>query len=1057
MAGAVEKKIETVVIRQAEYYLKAGTFRLGCHHLIQAETVHIEKGFVNPGCDLTLMAAQVLVAAEGATIDVSGTDAVNRPDNVAHNSGTGYKNNAGDGADGRNGADGIAGQHSGKIIIYADTIEGGELNLLAKGGKGGKPESGGHGMKGLDLGADKDQKSKPPVPTMQIVGSHTVVVDNPRGAPIVKVVNDYGWGSDVSTIGEGKLGNYLRVSISSAHGDNGGNGGNAGLAGTPGKGGDGGVIRLLNNLSRNKINKNFSGGAAGDVARHGDPGHGGSAQQGAKYLYATSIGLNTLDWAAFDENQALQDLWTYKDRFMEPDHFSNLSVKSAYIVTNGSEKKLKLRADPGNAGNRGGYGAAASANPPAIATAKEGGKGSFDTISTASLDAEIPYSYLLMLVRCAKAAVLSDDTERARRILRWLVTLTGKFAAYAKNLTEDQRNRRQILLEAEQALATLGNKAARQTTPCPYTDIKAYSSYVKDALAHYKDKENYAKEFAAEKRTLEKSKKTLAEALADARKFNEHLTGDTDKPGSLKYLREKELQLKSTIGELRGQIHLQGKKLQDMPGKLQQAIDAQFRAKTRMDFWSLVEVMSMVAGVAMSFASAGSSLAGFFGKVKDFYKQSQELTTLKDILQKGIFSKDVLDLKDDIAKLMKTDEWKEAKKLSAEFIDTVIDMQVRLKAAEKLYKDYQQVEFTLNETDLLTDNLVFDGARLELKKHRNEFKAYIVQFLQEYKEAQEWKHAFNDYFDMSSTHLDLLMHLTTVKADRRELEFKKRQCEESIKVLSASLEELSYDPALESTQDIQNSLDNNLQLAINFSLQLIQNEARAYEIWTLESYELPNLPKNLSEKYLSDELHQPLWEKISNRLSSAKTPARRDFSDTPVVWKRVDYPKLFEEFASTGRISLTVSPDLDSDIYFERLIDAKIYLRGAKVKEGSEFHCVLKHSGISQFLSKRTASNTKQQRIKVCYQEPAGTTFSYKLITNGSSQEPTYDYKNAIINKFDGSEKMNRIRYSPYTTWQLIFQKDYRLNTNSIAYNQELDLSKLEAIELRYEVFFENR
>jgi hypothetical protein len=71
---ATDEATRTVTIRQEAYTLEQGTFRKDYHHVIYATTVNVKKGFVNPGRDLTLYCARLVVDKEGGKIDVSGKE-----------------------------------------------------------------------------------------------------------------------------------------------------------------------------------------------------------------------------------------------------------------------------------------------------------------------------------------------------------------------------------------------------------------------------------------------------------------------------------------------------------------------------------------------------------------------------------------------------------------------------------------------------------------------------------------------------------------------------------------------------------------------------------------------------------------------------------------------------------------------------------------------------------------------------------------------------------------------------------------------------------------------
>jgi len=487
--------------------------------------------------------------------------------------------------------------------------------------------------------------------------------------------------------------------------------------------------------------------------------------------------------------------------------------------------------------------------------------------------------------------------------------------------------------------------------------------------------------------------------------------------------------------------------LETMPNALQEEIDAEIRKKTQMTLWTALEFIGMAAGVVVNFASAASSIMSMVNKVKDFYKESLDLVSWGEIFKDGIWNREFGEIKDDLKKLLDTDEWKNASKDTKAFIESATDFRAKIAAYDEIIESRKTVDFTLDILDVQASVLIFDTAKLDLKKQRNAFQSFIVAFLDDYEQAREWNHSFNDFFDTSETRFDLLAHLAGVQAERRDLEYQRSLCQKNLDVLREQRAKLDLDPAKFMAEDVRTSLEANLNLAVEEGLGRIQDEARAFRIWTLEEHPFPRIPKNLDAELLRSKFHEPLWGKISGQLSSGSLPAHKDFSDEPVVWRREEYPKQFEVFARTGKITLTLPVDEKSNIYFERIIDAKVFLRGATVGGDSEFYCVLRHSGVSEFLG-------RDRRIVTCYQEPRSIEFSYIVEGAAPNWKPQYHYPGAIEESFDTREGIERIRYSPYTTWEIRVIRDYRQGERSKVYNREIDLSTVEAIELRFEVFF---
>lgn len=1039
----VDEINKTVTIRQEHYVLSEGTFVAGYHHVVQATQVDVKTGFRNPGCDLDLYAARVVVDAGGGHIDVSGAAGVDAP--TGRPDATGYQPDTRNGGNGGKGGDGKPGQAAGHVSIFAGRIEGGTLTVKARGGVGGRAQDGGNGKDGKQ----PPERSKAAVPQMHQTGMR--VIDEKHRAPV------YEWDWDVTWIGRLKAAEaYLLVANQTSEGIGGGNGGHAGLAGAPGAGGSGGNVSIHSVVPcKTPVNATeLAGGDAGATATHGHPGKGGEGGLGAKYLYKADAGMVPIGWSAYDEDDKWNQHWNScnsKAFWISVDHFANLGVDNNYIVYDGSCKKLKLRAAPGQAGTAGGYGDQGARNAPAIPVADRGADGRFETATAGEGHAprrEAPLAYLLMLERSATAAIVNRDRELAADILRWLMVLTARFKQAGGDASGEPVKRRTIYYASEQRLLALGNDDAQGAPAlrCVYKDIGLYSGFVETLLGHVSRQEQYVATFAEEARSLDEKREAVTKAIDAADQYIVHLTGSVLEPGTITYALEREKQLKTAIGELDVQVLDYQDVLERMPQTLQQEIDAEIRKKTELNVWTMLELIGMAAGIAINFASAAGSLKEMVSKVGAFYKESLELSTFGDILKEGIWSREFTQIKEDLSALLETDEWKNLSRDAKAFIGKTSDFHAKIDAYDAIAKSRKEVGFALDRIDVQASVLVFDTAKLDLKKQRNEFEHYIRTFLDDYEQAREWKHVFTDYFDTAETRFDLLAHLAEIQAERRRLEYEREQARKNIEVLRTQLGKLSFDPEAGVLGDIAGSLEANLNLAYEAALNRITDEGRAYAIWTLGQHAFPPVRGNLKAEFLRASLHEPLWEKIQNLLSSGSLPASKDFSSSPMVWRREEYPKQFERFAETGKITLTLSPDPASNIYFERIIDARVYLRGATVEQGSEVHCILRHSGVSEFLD-------RQRNVVVCYQEPRGIEFSY-IEKEGDVPGPDYDYEGAIRNRFDTDTGISRIRYSPYTSWELRVVPDYRQTTGGRVYNQNIDLSALEAIELRLNLFY---
>jgi hypothetical protein len=1038
-----DETTKTVTIRQEAYTLEQGTFRKGYHHVIYATTVNVKKGFVNPGCDLTLYCARLVVDSAGGKIDVSGEAGKGFSEGDRVNANT-YKGQSYDGGDGKDGDAGEPGKNGGKVEIHAAHILGGTLEVISRGGKGGRARDGGNGMKGRQ----PTERTKPAAPKQVEVG-YDWVTDN-RG--VSRKVPRYGWGDDVKQIGKDSVGAFLFVTHRAEGGATGGNGGNAGLAGKPGNGGNGGsvTVRSLGDLSVT-IKTDLGAGEKGAQAKHGGPGDGSGGGLGAKYLYRSGIRATTIDWTAFDESEDLRSYW---DRSTKPwfDYFKLLDVDGNFIEGEGDSRKLKTRAGSGAGGRKGGYGSTGAANPPVVPSADNGRAGNYTpgkTDATGKTYRNVSYPYLLMLQRSATGALLNRDKDEAADILRWLMLLTTDYRNAGPSEPQEAKDRQRLNYEAEQSLLTLDrDESAENRAPrCVYTDIKSYSDFVETLLGHVARQEKNFKNYLTSEEKSAARKKALDDSIKEAETRVKHLDGNKLTPGSILYYMEKEKELKSAISDLDVQLLDYRYKLENMPKTLQEEIDGKIREKTQMSVWTVLELVGMAAGIAINFAGAVGSLKEMVGKVKDFYKTTMELSTIGEILKEGIWNKEFTQVKNDISKILETKEWEKLEKDVKKFIASVTDFRAKILAYDEIIKSRKNVKF--DTLDVEASVLIFDTAKLELKKQRNEFEAFIRKFIDEYKQAQAWKHLFADYFDTAETRFDMLAHLADLQAERRELEYQRSVCQRNLALLAEELNKLNFHPENVQGDDIRTSLETNLNIAIDQALNLIMDEGRAFTIWSLETHEFPKVPKNLNSDVLRLQFHDPVWKRIKTALSSTKPPANRDFSDSPFIWKREDYKQQFELLDKKGRITLSLPVDKFSKKYFERLIDAKIYLRGAKAKAGSPFYCILRHRGISDFLN-------GEHKVTTCYQEPRTIEFSYVVEGEGNEAKPNYDHRGAIKQPFDDDEKnLKRIRYSPYATWEVQIVSNYRQDErSSTVYNQDIALDSIEAIELRGRAFF---
>ncbi len=834
----------------------------------------------------------------------------------------------------------------------------------------------------------------------------------------------------------------------------GGHGGHAGLAGRPGDGGRGGAVtvRVFSKYST-AIRADVAGGAKGAVAKHGKPGGGAKGGLGGAYKYKSKFGFIDIDWSTYTGDERWNEYWNTRKATIN--RFKDLGVNSAYVVEEGGHKMLKERASPGAGGRAGGYGASGGATEPPVPAANDGPTGSF---AQNALDAggapfrDVPLAYVLMLQRSAAAAEFDRDTDRLAGILRWIMVVTAAYRHLPPDAPDDAKQRQAIHFETEQALlaragAAGAPDAANRATRCAQTDIQLYANFVNDSLKHAERQEELVAKYERDAAKLADRKRALDETIFDAAEHMKQLTGSSLTPGSILYYQAKERELKDAIGTLDLQLVDYRYRLEHMDRKLQDAIDAKIRKESAMDVWTVLEFVGMAAGIVMNFASAAGSIKAMIGTVKDFYKETLDLDTVGEILKDGVWNREFSQVKTEMAAFLETKEWEKVDKGRKAFITSVTDFQAKIAAYDAILASRKTVSYTLEPVDVQASVLVFDTAKLGLKKQRNDFEAFIVKFLEEYEEAREWKHLFADYFDTADTRFDMLSRLADVQATRRDLEYQLRVQQRSMALLEAQRAALDFDPQSADADDIRTGLDASVNLALTHALERIRDEGRAYTIWTLEEQRFPALPPNVDAKTLRAKFHQPLSNKIADAIAKATVPAQSDFVNTPFVWKRADYPAEFDRFDKTGQMILTVSPDPSSNLYFERVIDAKVVLRGGRVAADSAFYCVLKHHGISHFVNRDRA-------IVTCYQQPRSIEFSYVL----DGDKPNYVHDGAIRQTFDVAEAVARIRYSPYATWEITVPLDYvQSQHHSYVYNKQLKRGAIDAIELRVSAIFASR
>jgi hypothetical protein len=1031
----IDEESKTITIRQSVYTLNKDAFVVGYHHIIYANQINIQTGWINPGMDLSLYASVIEIDKNGGCIDVSGVDGYSYKAGDKKN-GVGTKAGTHDGADGVNGKDGGAGQDSGHVKFVAGVIRGGKLEIKAFGGNGGRAQDGGNGVDGKTP-PDKNTVARPKA---IIVGTK---LESLNGS--YKTVNVYGWDKDVKEIGHSGI-YKLYVAHEAKQGGRGGNGGNAGLPGVAGAGGKGGQINICSLAKMDSpFSYNLKGGEKGSNASFGSAAKGIKGSLGGKYLYKGHVGFINTDWSTLDENNDWKNHWS------NGVHLRNFGV-TTFVDSKNGHYVLQLRNKPGGHGADGGYGPKGLKLKPQIQQAIKGMDGSNTTtiLENPNQFKSNPWPYFLLLQRCAAIALANRQRQSAIDSLQWLIFLTSAYRNLNSTASNQDQEIFRIYNESETALLTIDreqnlNRAKRSV----YKDIKDYADFVETSMSHIRLQTKYFQEFHDSIELKNQQINILNKAIAESNNHIGELTGNKLTPGSIVFLQENETQIKNGLAELDLQLTNYKIILKQMPTNLQSELDKEYFKKTQIGIWDLLEFFSMAAGVVINFASAASSIVSMVKEVKNFYLASMELTTWANILKDGIWNREFTDLKSDISELVSTSEFKAMNKNGKSFITSVTDFQGKILAYDELVQSRKFVDFDLDIQDIQASVLIFDMAKLNLKKQRTELESSLRSFLDDYKSAQEWEHVFKDFFDTSITRFNMLAHLADIQAERRQLELQRSQYRRNVETQQNELNKLKLNSTNTDIAATKDSFEANMYLALNEGLERIRDEYQAYRIWTQNELPFPSIKQNLSVDVLHSIFHKPVWDLIKQEISKSSPPSSRDFADTPYRREFNITPQKFKQFyydenKKVWRFVITIPLDFSADIYFQRLIDAKVYLDGAQVDEGSAFYCILRHRGISRYL------NRDKQKARA-FQNKHSVAFSY-IVENG---KPNYNHAGAIQTPFDDrSNWKTRIRYSPFTTWEIEIIPNYKQNLQSKVYNQNIDFSNLKSIEFRYEAFF---
>lgn len=1042
-AFSLDEASKTVTINQPDFTLNQASLLAGYHHRIFATTVRIDEDCATAGHNLTISTAQIIVGKGGAKIDTSGPTGADgtspdSPNAVGVSKGL-------DGNPGGNGAHGENGAHAGHITIRCAQITGGQLNLIGKGGAGGNAQSGGNGSNGGTV----DPAGDAPFP--KLVQTGTTKVQGNRGYTTAPV---YGWGDDVDRIGHSQtvvLGVVVaEAKLYRAHraqkGLRGRHGGNAGLAGTPGDGGNGAQIAVAT-LRKPAIapSADVTQGAVGGTAKHGTPGTPTKGGLGGRFRYRGHLGLTLVDWSFYKNQGDWATHWHGKD------HFRNMGVGSEHLTSDG--KGLVQRSRSGADGHKGKWGPDGLPSAPPVAKGTAGQKGQAKTeiiTTTTPRSDDVPLSYLISLQRSCTIAIANRDHDTARVILEWLLYLSGRYAVMPANPSTEQTAINRIYRDAGQSVLTLGRDDLQVEKANLYSDIEKYTDFVAGSVAHLEKQSRLLADFtaSANDKTLNAAK--LTAAIQEAQSYQRHLMGSAMQAGSIAFLRSRENQIKESIGTLDVDIFNLRNRLGQMDTVLQSAIDKKFHEQKQISLEMVLEVTMMAVGIASSIYTFGSSLTKMADKVKEFYLETLDLETWSGILEFGVWNSTFAEVAGDVGKFMDMKEFEALSKATSGLIKDAVDFGGKTEA---------YFEFLNSRRDLKTDMvdvqasvLTFDTAKLQLHRQRAQLEADLYKLLDEFPEAREWRMIFDNYFHTCNTRFDNLAHMAELQAARREAEFQLGLSQRNEEALQAQLDLQNFNPdSLEAETSYQSLLSNHA-LAIDQGLQRVLDMGRAYRAWSLDTHEFPKVPQNLKATDLSDRFHKPLADKIKLRLSAFKRrsekamPARSIPRHLFPEGQDVFQNACFDATIKAWRFNFSLPLGRDANAYHVRLRDIRAYPVGLGVADGTELYCVLVHRGVSEFL------DANKQAVRTL-QVPRAITYSYRTGPDGTRETA---YSGVVKSSFDDAGP-ERIRYSPYATWELRIHPDHQLVEGGTVYNQGLDWTGFEQIEVTYSAYFDDR
>lgn len=1046
-AFSIDVATKTVTINQPDFNLHQDSLLPGYHHRIFATTMRIDDDCATSGYDLTISTAQIIVGKAGAKIDTSGLQgddgtSPTSPDAIGVSRGL-------DGNPGGTGADGKDGGDAGQITINCAQIIGGALRLIGNGGDGGKAQSGGNGSDGgrVDAAGDAPFPRKVQVGTQTIPGNVKYTT-----APV------YGWGDDVDRIGHNQtivLGVVVaEPELFRAHkaqaGLRGRNGGNAGLAGKPGNGGNAAniavtTLRALPALPTITVES----GTAGGKGAHGKPGASTQGGLGGHFLYRAEIGLAVVDWSIFKNEGG------WKEHLYGTKHFQNMNVGSEHMTADG--KGLVPRARSGADGTPGKWGpdGLASAPPVKQGTAGQTGQSATQVIVNISApDKDYPLSYLISLQRSATIAIANRDTDTARVILEWVLFLSGRHAVLPADATMDQTAFNRIYRDAGQSVLTLGRDELLVEKANVYSDIDKYTDFVASSVAHLEKQSRMLADFTAATNDKTLNATHLTGAIDEARAYQRHLMGTSMEAGSINFLRSRESDIKQSIGTLDVDIFNLRNRLGQMDTVLQSAIDKKFHEQSKVTLEMVLEVTMMAVGIAASVYSFGSSLSAVSGQVKKFYLDKLDVQNWSEILKTGLFDSNFAEISADIGNIMDLEGFEKLTealtKATKGLVKDVVDFGGKSMAYFEFLNSRRQLKTDM--VDIQASVLTFDTAKLELHRQRAQLEADLHKLLDEFDEAREWRMIFDNFFHTCNTRFDNLAHLAELQAARREAEFQLGLSKRNEEALQAQLDLQNFNPESAQAQTSYQSLMSNHALATEQGLQRVLDMGRAYRAWSLDTHAFPKIPQNLKATDLTNRFYKPLSDKIKLRLSAFKRRSEqampaRDIPRSLFPQSDEDFHNAcFDQTIGAWRFNFSLPLGRDANAYHVRLLDIRAYPVGLTVADGTEVYCVLVHRGVSTFIDAEKAP------VRT-FQVPRAITYSFRTSPDGTRDTA---YSGIVKSTFDdaGAE---RVRYSPYATWELRVHPDHQLIEGGNIYNQKLDWSAFERIEVNYSAYFDDR